>query len=196
MSLDDYLNVKETHCDEGYCQEVPEQVEDLIRLTKNIKNNIMEIGFNGGHSSELFLKNNSNINLTSFDLGSHDYVKIGKEYIDKTFPNRHSLILGDSRITVPKFIINNRDIKFDVIFIDGGHDYEIAISDLENCFHLAHKDTIVILDDTMFKSYWLTGWNIGPTRAWTEYLEKNKILELGRVHYGFGRGMCWGKYIM
>jgi predicted O-methyltransferase YrrM len=196
MSLDDYLNIKENPCDEGYCQEIPEQVEDLTRLTKNVKNNIMEIGFNGGHSSELFLKNNSNIKLTSFDLGSHDYVKIGKEYIDKTFPNRHSLFLGDSRITVPKFIINNRDIKFDVIFIDGGHDYEIAISDLENCFHLAHKDTIVILDDTIFSPCWLARWNIGPTRAWTEYLEKNKILELGRVHYGFGRGMCWGKYIM
>ena len=196
MSLHNYLINKGYNYFEGYSQQNFEQVEDLVKLTKNKKINIMEIGFNAGHSAEVFLKNNNDLTLTSFDLGFHSYVNIGKEYIDMMYPNRHKLILGDSRITIPNFIINNENIKFDVIFIDGGHDYDIVNSDLENCFHLAHKDTIVILDDTIFNSNWVAEWTIGPTHAWTEHLEQNKVFELGRIQYNYGKGMCWGKYIM
>ena len=74
----------------------------------------MEIGFNAGHSSELFLKYTS-AHVTSFDLGEHPYVSHAKEYID-AYPGRHSLIIGDSTVTVPKCIG-----KYDIIFIDGGH---------------------------------------------------------------------------
>ena len=67
---------------------------------------------------------------------------------------------------------------------------------MENCFHLAHKDTIIILDDTIFKKGWEEGWTIGPTRTWTEHLQHKKIIELSRENYCKGRGMSWGKYIM
>jgi predicted O-methyltransferase YrrM len=155
----------------------------------------MEIGFNAGHSAEVFLQNNKNLTLTSFDLGSHNYVTTAKEYIDATYPNRHTLILGDSNITIPIYLENNKDTKFDIIFIDGGHDYKIAKADMENSFHLAHKDTIVALDDTIFRKDWEKQYTIGPTRTWTEHLERNKIIELNRKEYCNGRGMCWGKYI-
>jgi hypothetical protein len=67
---------------------------------------------------------------------------------------------------------------------------------MENCFHLAHKDTIVILDDTMFTKKWVTGYTIGPTKTWTEHLQENKIIELKRKDYCRGRGMSWGQYNM
>jgi predicted O-methyltransferase YrrM len=180
---------------EGYSQQVPQQVDDLIKLTNNPNINVMEIGFNAGHSAEVFLQNNKDLTLTSFDLGEHNYVRTAKEYIDYTYPNRHKLILGDSRITVPNYIANNKNTKFDIIFIDGGHNYEIAKSDMENCFHLAHKDTIVAVDDTIFTPGWQAKWNIGPTRTWSEHLQENKIIELRRIDYSPGRGMCWGKYV-
>lgn len=194
MSVTTFLSNRGFYSFEGYSQQVSQQVEDLIILTNKPNINVMEIGFNAGHSAEIFLENNKELTLTSFDLGEHGYVKTAKEYIDATYPNRHNLILGDSRITIPNYLENNKDSKFDIIFIDGGHTYEIAKADMENCFHLAHKDTIVILDDTIFTQGWEKEYTIRPTRTWTEHLQQNKIIELNRTDYSDGRGMSWGKY--
>ena len=114
---------------EGYCEQVPQQIEDLLNLLNEIKPlKILEIGFNAGHSSELFLKN-SKATVVSFDLGYHSYVYYAKKYIDSIYPDRHTLILGDSNITIKQF----NEETFDIIFIDGGHDYECAKNDIINC---------------------------------------------------------------
>lgn len=195
MNITSFLNSKGFYHFEGYSQECKEQVEDLIKLTKNPNINIMEIGFNAGHSAEVFLENNKELTLTSFDIGSHDYLASAKEYIDVKYPNKHTLMLGDSKITVPNYIENNKGIKFDFIFIDGAHGYDDAKIDMENCFHLAHKDTIVVLDDTVFTKEFESCHTCGPTSVWLEYLQQNKIIELGRKEYYPGRGMSWGKYL-
>ena len=196
MSITSFLNSKGFYNFEGYSQQVPQQVEDLISLTNKPNINVMEIGFNAGHSAEIFLENNKDLTLTSFDLGRHPYVLSAKEYIDSIYPNRHTLIIGDSRQTIPMFLKQNKVMKFDFIFIDGGHDYEIVKADLENCFHLAHKDTVFAVDDTIFTQGWEASYSIGPTRIWSEYLQENKIIELNKKDYCSGRGMSWGKYIL
>ena len=134
------LNINVT---QGHTQQSIRETSALKNLINNENIlNVMEIGFNGGHSAETFLSNNPNIHLVSFDIGRHDYVKIGKEFIDKYYPNRHELIIGDSLITVPKYAADNIK-KFDLIFVDGNHKYNAAKADLINCSKLAHKDTII-----------------------------------------------------
>lgn len=195
-SLTSYLKENGFSEFEGNSQQIPEQVKDLIALTSKPNIKVMEIGFNAGHSAEVFLSNNDSLSLVSFDIGLHSYIPISKKYIDSTYPNRHTLILGDSGQTVREYILKNRKKKelFDVIFIDGGHDFYVAYFDLKNCFELAHKDTIVIMDDTIFRPDWKCEWNYGPTVSWQEFIKKNKIVELGRKEYSPGRGMVWGKY--
>jgi len=196
MTLTEYLKSRGIDTfREGYSQQVDGQVKDLIELTSKPDINVMEIGFNAGHSAELMLENNKSLKLTSFDLGQYDYVLPGKEYINMTYPGRHALYLGDSTMTVPAFTRQYPDTKFDVIFIDGGHLYPIAKADIDNCFHLAHKDTIVMLDDTMYTKDWEEGWTTGPTKAWLESIENNQIAELNRKDYMKGRGMSWGTYV-
>jgi hypothetical protein len=53
----------------------------------------------------------------------------------------------------------------------------IVCAFIENCFHLSHKDTIVILDDTMFIDGWEKEWTMGPRK---EKTQNNKISELAR----------------
>jgi GR25 family glycosyltransferase involved in LPS biosynthesis/lipopolysaccharide biosynthesis glycosyltransferase/predicted O-methyltransferase YrrM/mannosyltransferase OCH1-like enzyme len=171
-----------------------EQGERLRLLVKqSCAKNIMEIGFNAGHSSELFLSLDSKINITSFDIGVHKYIKHAKEFIDKKFPGRHELVIGDSMKTIPKFYLDNPNRKFDLIFIDGGHSELCAISDLVNSQRLAHENTIVVLDDTR-KSEPMREWNKSVNMAWLKVKNSGKVKQLGSEDYGENRGQSWGKY--
>jgi hypothetical protein len=181
IDLTVYLNNKGYYEFEGYSRQLPEQIIDLINLSKG-KKNVLEIGFNAGHSSSIFLENGCNV--VSFDLGIHDYVKVAKEYIDKRFQTQHTLILGDSTVTVPTW---DSKIKFDIIFIDGGHEYLVAKADLENCQRFAHENTIFIVDDITYlseQSY--------TTKIWKEKIYSNTFNEIAHKEYSVGRGMSWG----
>ena len=195
MSLQEKLEASSVGTLEGYSQLCPDETKFLkeIASSKDIET-ILEIGFNAGHSSELFLSANPDATVVSFDIGVHSYVQTGKEYIDKTFPGRHTLILGNSLDTVPDYEAKNPE-PFDLIFIDGGHDYKTAHGDLINCHLLAHEDTIVVMDDTMNTPSMQRDYNIGPTRAWAVCKKWNRIEEIGTSDFPSGHGVSWGRYV-
>jgi predicted O-methyltransferase YrrM len=178
---------------EGFSQQIPRQIQDLTTLIDNSDvKTAMEIGFNAGHSAEIFLDTNPSLHLTSFDLGAHDYVAVAKEYMDKTYPSRHTLVIGDSTLTIPSW----EQTTYDLIFIDGGHDYHVAKADLINCRRFANENTLVLMDDTMFSENggWIADFNVGPTRAWVGAIEQDIIVEIDHHDYCPGRGMAWGRY--
>ena len=117
--------------------------QNLYTLTKSAKN-ILEIGFNGGHSSALFLHANPKIKILSFDIAYHKYTVPCVEYLKKLNYNIE-FVKGSSDITVPKYEVKT---KYDIICIDGGHGYDIAEKDLINCKKFAHENTFVVFDDT------------------------------------------------
>lgn len=175
---------------EGHVMCCIPKANDLKKLSC-FANNILEIGFNAGHSSNLFLSNNKRCLVTSFDLGAHSYVNKCKENIDKLYPNRHTLILGDSTETVPK---HDETKKFDFMFIDGGHDYEVALKDIRNCKRLSHQSTIACLDDTMFTNDWVHEYTKGPTKAFLELIKEGEIEKMDHCDYSNGYGMAWFMY--
>jgi predicted O-methyltransferase YrrM len=190
MSLDQYLNQVII---EGHSGQLPAQQKIMKELAFS-KRCMMEIGFNAGHSADLLLSANADSTLISFDIGTHDYGKKGKEYIDKTYPNRHTLIIGSSIDTIPQFIIDNPEVKFDLLFIDGAHNYDICKQDFLNCYKMALPDNVVIMDDIIEGSKHAS-YTIDPTRVWKEGQEEGMMKELGHLNVCGGRGFSWGKYI-
>ncbi|MAI13841.1 MAG: hypothetical protein CMM15_07475 [Rhodospirillaceae bacterium] len=109
---------------------------------------ILEIGFNAGHSSLLFLLARPDSELVVFDLCEHRYTDPCFRYLDHHFPGRLTLIPGDSRTTVPLYTKEHLHETFDMVHVDGGHSMEIANRDFFNILPLASR--IIIWDDTDF----------------------------------------------
>lgn len=152
---------------------------------------VLEIGFNAGHSANTLLAANPEASLTSFDLGRHGYEEKAKTAVDALYPGRHSLVLGDSRATIPA---HAPERPYDMIFIDGGHKKDIPAADLENCRRLAHADTIVVMDDIVIKEAWKKKYTAAPTRAWAEMRDAGRLVEEGHIDFRPGYGMSWGRY--
>ena len=136
----------------------------LERLSLNGRDNgndkkfhFCEIGFNSGQSSLFWLLYDDRIHVTSFDIGNHKYVHAASRFLNTKFPNRFRLILGDSTQTLPKFRRENPSFVCDLWFIDGGHSFSVASSDLANALAMSYtynksssrelKKTYIIVDD-------------------------------------------------
>lgn len=176
IQIDDYktiLDNNKNHFDKLYtiCKEIGEKVEgNCFTAHLNIDNtineliykqlnhfslgmnatNIMEIGFNAGHSSLLYLLANPNSKLTIFDICEHKYTIPCFKYLQSVFPDRLQIFPGDSTKTVPEFYTNNSNTKFDLIHIDGAHFGDIPNKDFYNSLKLASD--IIIWDDTQIKT--------------------------------------------
>ena len=196
MSLSTYLSVNQIIDYEGNSGQIPQQMATLGELCDNPEvESILEIGFNVGHSADTFLSH-SLAHVTSFDLQARDSVFYGKQYIDRKYPGRHSLIIGDSTVTIPLYAKEHPDKKFDLIYIDGGHTEEVARADLLNCKALAHPNTIVVMDDVVLSSQQQQSWSIGPSKVWAQALIDKVIYRTQGEVYGPGRGMVCGFYVL
>jgi predicted O-methyltransferase YrrM len=164
-------------------QEQANYLHRLLRENQSVKS-VFEIGFNAGHSSYVFLNTRPDVNVVSFDIGEHGYVSAAKEFIDSKFPGRHELVLGDSRSTLPRYRREHPDSFFDLVFVDGGHDYEIACADLRNCQTLAAANAFVVMDDLLdWKS-----WGLGPVKAWEEAQRDGLVRQMELVQDGSSVG--------
>lgn len=196
MSLNDYLHEHSVIEMEGHSQQLISQTETLIKLVSPPHiHNIFEIGFNAGHSSDTFLRAKPDLCVLSCDIQARQCVVMGKSYIDSVYPSRHTLLFGDSTKVIPLLSHDNPQLTFDVIFIDGNHEYEAAMMDLLHCKQIAHPNTIVIMDDvTESCDMDSSPWAVGPTWAWNDLVRREVIQEMGHETYTSGRGMSWGIY--
>jgi predicted O-methyltransferase YrrM len=151
----------------------PEQQDYLRRLVRQSSARLVgEIGFNAGFSSLAFLSAGAKVQVVSFDIGCHEIVRHAKEFVDAQFPGRHELIIGNSTSSVPTYGIEHPAVSFDIVFIDGGHDYDTVRKDIANLKVLSHPGTSVVVDDL---TPWLA-WGEGPTRAWNQAVSQGIIV--------------------
>lgn len=97
-----------------------------------LANQVLEIGFNAGHSCLLFLLANPNSKITLLDICEHNYVIPCFQYLNQQFPNRLNLIIGDSLVTYPQLLKEHPEIRYDLVHMDGGHATYICASNIDN----------------------------------------------------------------
>lgn len=124
---------------------------------------ILEIGFNAGFSAYAMLSASPDVEVASVDERKWPCVDLAKDFMDRRFPDRHELHIGDSRTVVPTLTGS-----YDFAFIDGGHEYETALADMRNCLRLT--DTLIV-DDIGFHMV---------ERAWEQLKSEGKVVEESR----------------
>lgn len=126
----------------------------LGELVRKMPSNstLCQTGFNYGTSAfAMFCAADPGVQLYSWDLGEHPYVKPADALIQATFQKRHFLTLGDSTVTLKHAIAGKgplpRHKKCDFVFVDGGRSNEVATADILNFKSLAHPGSMLVVDD-------------------------------------------------
>jgi len=152
---------------------------------------ICETGFNAGHSALRFLAMSSaKAKVYEFDMGSHNYSHPSAALLQKWFPERLTVTWGDSTKTLPEFVQKNPGVKCDVLVVDGGHQYEVSLSDLISFSKMAATGNRLTIDDTPCNA----GYCPGPTQAWEVLKASGCISEDRAQPMGQFRGFKTGRF--
>jgi predicted O-methyltransferase YrrM len=116
---------------------------DMFLLWKTIEyfcpKNLLEIGFYAGQSMGIMLESaGQDAEITAVDITFHR-----KHIFEKLFSNNHIKFIEIDSRQLELDPVN----KYDFISIDGEHDYEYVLNDLNKCFPCMHENTILHMDD-------------------------------------------------
>jgi predicted O-methyltransferase YrrM len=115
---------------------------NLMRAAERAEQ-VLEIGFNAGHSALLMLLANPRLRITALDLFDSPYTETCARYLSDVFPGRLKMVRGDSRTALDLL----QSGTFDLVHYDGGKDATIA-SDLDKTRRLVVDDHLLVIDDT------------------------------------------------
>jgi len=144
--------------------------------------NVLEIGFNAGQFAQRFLAANKHARVTSF--GTENAPNVAAH---RRLGNRHTMVIGDPATSVHHSAHSKRRTRFDLIFINIDN-YNAVIATIMNCTKLAHRNTVIILNDVV------TGSPNGPTRAWKKMVDDKVLVKYGTKQYGKDYGMAIGRF--
>jgi cephalosporin hydroxylase len=112
---------------------------DHLSLFYALPGHILEIGCDCGQSTTAFLAGAA-ATVTSIDINPH---------CAANFPDspRWTFILGNSHLPETFFKVCNQ--TYDVLYVDGGHSYEDAMSDLRMYSKLVRPGGLVLVHDVL-----------------------------------------------
>jgi len=117
----------------------------LFETVKELKpTNILEIGFNAGHSACCFLNAFPKTKMVTFDICRHGTEDAALQTLQSYFDI--TLVKGDSIQTVPEYLKEN-DTLFDFVFIDGFHLKDHPYLDIMNTKDRITSGGIIVVDD-------------------------------------------------
>lgn len=146
-------------------EEIDSVRNNLYSLAKSAIN-IIQIGFNAGHSSALFFDSNPTCNIVAFDLFNHAYTEPCSNYLSFNQRLKLKMVKGNTLDTLSLY---ETDQIMDLIHFDGGQQPEVIKNDLDKCKIFSDERTFLVIDDTNVFSIQL---------VIQEYLQENKIVEI------------------
>ena len=139
---------------------------------------ILEIGFNAGHSALIALLVNPQCRMTIVDVCGYPYIEPCFRYLSDMFPGRLTLIKGNSTEILPRMV--NR--KFDLVHYDGGKSKTIA-ADLDATRDLVTPGHTLVIDDTQSPDL---------LKIVKEYARQNRIND--QVYSTLNNNLHWYKW--
>ena len=164
--------------------------EELLWIIKELKQkekkfkikNYLEFGYANGITNTILNKFFCFNKIVSVDLLDASAVSKDAFFVNLKFKN-FILLCGNS---TSKFIHEQIKLnsKYDLIFIDGGHDYEIVKNDFDIALKNVNKNGTIIFHDIAASSCH------GPKKLWGEIKKKFDTKEFVSkkyfIKYGFG----------
>ena len=160
----------------------PYEISDLIFFLKNYEkknkrkfkfNKFLEIGYAAGINNTIINKFFNFKKIVAIDVVQPTGINLNSFYSNLRFKNL-CLLCGDSK---SKEILKSAEILggYDLIFIDGGHDYLTVKSDFENYSNYLNKNGVIVLHD--IKS------NIvkGVPKFWNELKNNSKKYKIKEI---------------
>ena len=170
----------------------------LYSISKKIKvKNYLEIGVRRGRSMSMVAINQPNANIVGFDMWIENYVgqeNPGANFVKNELKNigyigNLTLIEGNSRVTVPKYFKENKDLFFDIITVDGDHTRKGAKIDLQNVIPRLKVGGFLVFDDI------INPWHTQLKKLWYKMVIKNeRFLSYSFDENGYGVGIAIKKW--
>ena len=145
----------------------------------NKKIDALEIGSYEGRSSNFLLKTLENMSLTCVDTFEpfHELQEKNNEKFKKVYENfKRNTMNFSGRLNIVKntsdFFFESNKKKFNLIYVDGSHEFEYVKRDASNAFRILDKNGIMIFDDFLW--HHKQPLKLSITYAILEFLNQNK----------------------
>lgn len=121
----------------------------------------LEVGVRRGRSVCAVAQASPDVNISAFDMWQKNYAGMenpGPEFVQselKKFSHRGQVDFfnGNSHETLPQFVRDNPEKKFDLITVDGDHTPEGALQDLRDVIDCLRPGGYIVFDDIAHPSH-------------------------------------------
>jgi len=115
----------------------------------NDSTEILELGTNLGFTSLALAEND--MRVTSIEGNPYLY-----EFLDKELSHENLVIENDTFLSY----LSRNQKKYDLIYIDGNHQYDATLELINQCHNLLNQNGIILIDDIR--------WSAGMKKAWSD----------------------------
>lgn len=144
----------------------------LNNIVKNYKpKQVLELGAGLGVSTYFLANQNPQTSVVTVEGVSH-YASLAAACFERLKIENVSVVTS----TFDGYLSSLNDQQFDLIFIDGSHNFESTISYFEKLLDYTNPDSIIIFDDIR--------WSPGMLSAWNSIKRDSRVkasVDLGRI---------------